>query len=222
MSGRLLPNLKIDIPPSVLVGQMTGVVTPVWVKLAVAIWCLYIGRALTNKMAGVSVPPLPETAKPEIQLADAEAKLQATRESAEKRFGRPGKARGVANCPQRGVPLSGISCSDPRLIDYIYEVVFSTAAAAPAEGLGGREPGLDAIRKLIFTLPNFKTAAERVAHGEDLLTRAVSLLEGLTRCRLCGSNNTTSAPLQMHSSDEAPTMMIYCGSCNHRTNQTGE
>jgi cytochrome c553 len=152
----------------------------------------------------------------EVMLAD---KLEAVKNEAIQKFAKPGLARGVKAPSGAGQAPSKM---DPRLLDYIYEVVFSIAAAPPAQGLGGKEPTLEAARGMIFSLPDFKTAADRVAYGEDLLTRAVSLLEGMTRCRLCGSNNTTFTVRQMHSSDEAPTMMLYCGSCHHRTNQTGE
>lgn len=147
------------------------------------------------------------------------AKVEAVRREALRRFGKPGASRGTATPTPA---TSSMTISDPRLLDYIYEVAFSTASTVPASGLGGHEPSLDAVRGLIFSLPDFKVAAERVAYSEDLITRAVSLLEGMTRCRLCGSNNTTFTVRQMHSSDEAPTMMLYCGSCNHRTTQTGE
>jgi hypothetical protein len=151
---------------------------------------------------------------PEIQ-----AKLALVTAQAITRFSRPGTTRGTAR--PAGVPRPP-SKTDPRLLDYIYEVVFSLATAPPAAALGGKNPSLDDVRSLVFTLQDFKAAANRVAYSEDLLTRAVSLLEGMSRCRLCGSNNTTLTTRQMHSSDEAPTMMLYCGSCNHHTTQTGE
>lgn len=155
-----------------------------------------------------------------ITLEQAEKKLEQVRLDAERKFSRPGATRG---CAQKSAlsPLPKTPM-DSRLTDYIYEVVFSSAPAPPSQGLGGKGPSLDESRKIIFTLPDFKSAVDQVAYTEDLLTRAVSLLEGMTRCRLCGSNNTTVATRQMHSSDEAPTMMLYCGSCHHRTTQTGE
>lgn len=136
------------------------------------------------------------------------------------------KYRKASAPPLRGAgqaaPMPGTSAitkMDPRLIDYIYETTFSSAPLPP---LPPAPVGLETARAMIFNLPEFKAALDRVAYTEDLQTRAVSLLEGMARCRLCGSNNTTVTVRQMHSSDEAPTMMLYCGSCHHRTNQTGE
>lgn len=150
-----------------------------------------------------------------ITVEEAQQKLQTVRKDAIEKFSRPTTSRGVACLAALRPPNK----TDPRLLDYIYEVVFSMATSPPGEG---QQQSLDAARGLIFTLPDFKAAANRVAYSEDLLTRAVSLLEGITRCRLCGSNNTTFTTRQMHSSDEAPTPMIYCASCGHRTTQTGE
>lgn len=155
---------------------------------------------------------LPHSAEP-IPLEEAQDKLEKVRQDAERFFSRPGASKPVAS------KVSGCRIkADTRLTDFIYEVVFSHLSSLPAEG----NMNLDEARGLIFTLSDFKAAVDRVAYSEDLLTRAVSLLEGVTRCRLCGSNNTTLSVRQMHSSDEAPTMMLYCGSCHHRTNQTGE
>lgn len=155
----------------------------------------------------------------EITVEQAREKLETIMKEATARFSRPGAPRGVAGYI---TALRPPNKTDPRLLDYIYEVVFSMAAAPPSQGLGGQNPSLDAARDMLFSLPDFKAAANRVAYSEDLLTRAVSLLEGMTRCRLCGSNNTTFTTRQMHSSDEAPTSMIYCASCGHHTTQTGE
>lgn len=145
---------------------------------------------------------------------DLEAKLQRVKEEAARRFSRRGSSVTTTAC-------NVSSSADPRLLDYMYESTFS---ATPPDAVTSptTAPSLDITRDIVFALPDFKPAADRVAYSEDLLTRAVSLLEGMTRCRLCGSNNTTFTVRQMHSSDEAPTMMLYCGSCHHRTNQTGE
>lgn len=153
---------------------------------------------------------------------EASAKLDRVYQEAIRKFSKPGAPRGqlAGGCPSS--PQVGVKKIDPRLVDYVYEVVFSIAAAPPSQGLGGKEPSLDTAPGLVFSLPDFRAAADRVAYSEDLLTRAVSLLEGMARCRVCGSNNTTFTVRQTRSSDEAPTMMIYCGSCQHRTNQTAE
>jgi len=110
------------------------------------------------------------------------------------------------------------SCKDPRLLDFIYEHVFS------AEKIDDEKESnnLDDVKFAIFALPEFKTAAENVALTEDQITRALSVLEGMVKCRLCGSNNTTFTTRQMHSSDEPPTLLVYCASCHHRTTHTGE
>lgn len=168
-----------------------------------------------------------ETVRSEIEIDE---KFDSVRDAAVHKFSRRGTAAGLSSCSSELAPAgqkspmtASVANLDPRLSDYIYENTFSDQPAPTPVGSVPIQPiSLEAARGLIFDLPAFKTAAGRVAYNEDLLTRAVSLLEGMTRCRLCGSNNTTFTVRQMHSSDEAPTMMLYCGSCHHRTNQTGE
>lgn len=124
-----------------------------------------------------------------------------------------------AACRKFGIDQeSCASNKDPRILDFIYEHVFSSQKINDEEG----GENLDAARLSIFDLPEFKTAAENVALTEDQITRALSVLEGMVKCRLCGSNNTTFTTRQMHSSDEPPTLLVYCASCHHRTTHTGE
>lgn len=153
-----------------------------------------------------------------IQDSKVAEKFEAVRVEAARRF----SARRQGSGTPPPVPIG--TTVDPRLLDYMYENTFAPGDLPPAAARGPRQgpANLDSVRAAIFALPDFAPAADRVAYSEDLLTRAVSLLEGMARCRLCGSNNTTVTVRQMHSSDEAPTMLLYCGSCHHRTTQTGE
>lgn len=151
----------------------------------------------------------------------ATTKMNTVIKQAERKFGRPGAPRGVAGKGEV-IPTITLNTKDPRFLDYVYEVTFSSSEAPPSQGFGGKEPTLEAVRDIIFTLPEFKVAVDRVAYSEDLQTKRDTIEEGLARCRLCGSNNTTSTMRQLHSSDEPPTMILFCASCHHRTTQTGE
>ncbi len=162
-----------------------------------------------------------------LTIDEAVAKLTKVRHEVTTKFARPDSTtRSFEECgagSTSSAPLPKISkITDSRLMDYMYEMVFSTSSEMIAIDGGSVPAPFESARGLIFALPDFKPAVERVAYSEDLLTRAVTLLEGLTRCRLCGSNNTTVTPRQTLSSDEAPTLLLFCGSCHHRTNQTGE
>lgn len=145
--------------------------------------------------------------------------LEKAVENAEKRFSRKVV---LASSTLEGGKILG---TDPRLLDYVYETAFTATHEKPSSSDTTRKQQKadpKDLRLEVFSSDDYKAAADLVAYNEDLVTREVSLLEGVTRCKLCGSNNTTVAMRHTRSSDEAPIMMIYCGSCNHRTNQSGE
>lgn len=118
--------------------------------------------------------------------------------------------------------VKSLAKNDPRLLDLIYELSFSENMSdeISMNKVYIRTDGMNLtsfIRYIIYKMKVFDKPSHDVDYMIDLMTRAMSSIEGSQKCPKCDSTNTTFTVRQTRSSDEAPTALIFCGSCGYRT-----
>lgn len=73
------------------------------------------------------------------------------------------------------------------------------------------------LREFILSMFLLKGPRERVLENHDLNVRSNTMMEGNVKCRYCGSSDTIFTLRQTRSSDEAPTLILFCNACGRRS-----